>query len=314
MVLNPSKTGNWIDEVLDDYFVDQLKGTTADWKARNKAGTISGSKFAACKRHSYYAAIDKRGDDKKDIKKSFDAFSRRIMFLGHKSEEYVFGAVRAAQKAGRLTGTLHTDQQAAPVNLHYIAESERGAKYDFGVTTDGVMEDVLLWNGKTIPVHYPIELKQTDRPYQSWWKKTIKGTDYREFDRNPWQERQLVHYMTVASYLGYTMPYGMLKYYRRIDYDTLTWVYYWKEYESLIFDAFSGCNPQEYSFVEVDWLVAEDKMAMVQHIADVESGNLPPASNDLSSYICDACPYKSQCWMVQGNPRKKPRIKLAKSE
>jgi len=313
LVLNPSKTGNWIDAILDDFFVDQLSDTTKDWKERNKPGVISGSKFAACKRQSYYAAIDQRGDDKKDIRKAFDSFSRRIMFLGHKSEEYVFGAIRAAQKAGKLTGSLHTDQQSAPVNLHLIKTGTDGAEYDFGVTTDGVVEDILLWGGETRRVYYPIELKQTDRPYQSWWKKTIKGKDYREFDRNPWQERQLVHYMAIAADLGYTMPYGMLKYYRRIDYDTLTWVYYWREYESLIFDAFSGCNAQEYSFVELDYLVKEDRQAMSQHIFDVEAKSLPPPSSDLSSYICDACPYKAQCWMEQGNPRKRdvPKIKTS---
>lgn len=302
-MLRPDKNGAWIDEALKVYIDKALEETTKLWKIRNDGKTISGGTFSKCRRQSWYKFFDE--EKWKASKVVFDWFSKRIMFLGHRSEDIVFSAIRDAIKRGDLSGKLHTDQTIFPVNLRWESDG-----YPWAATLDGVVEDTLLWKGNTSTVYYPIELKQTDRPASSWWKRHRNKQPIRVYEGKATHRRQIIHYMNLARHLDIVCPYGILKYYRRTDYDTLTWIFYWEEYTDLVMDAFGDCHPEEYTLVPIDMLVEQKEQERLQHVIDLDTKSLPPQGTGLTSYDCDSCPYKRTCFAIDGDPRKKDTGRL----
>jgi len=304
-MLRPDKQGHWIDRALEGYIDEQLKATTELWKIRNEGKIISGGTFSKCRRQSWYKYFDE--DKWKASKVVFDWFSKRIMFLGHKSEDYVFDAIHLAIKAGNLEGTLYTEQTTEPVNLRKEMDG-----YTWGSTTDGVLVSPLLWGGETLEAYYPVELKQTDRPASSWWKRSQDKRPIRVYEGKETHKRQLFHWMNMARHVGLEVPYGILKYYRRTDYDTLTWVYYWEKYTDLVMDAFAECDPEEYTLIPVDMLVEQKEYERLQHARDLQTKTLPPQGTGLTSYDCGSCPYRGACFAIDGDPRQKQegRLKL----
>lgn len=302
-MLRPDKNGTWIDSALEAYIEKALSHTTDLWKERNSGKTISGGTFSKCRRQSWYKYFDE--EKWAASKVAFDWFSKRIMFLGHRSEDYVFTAISEAIKRGDLAGILHTDQTQFPVHIRREMDG-----YEFASTLDGVLENTLLWRGETRKVYYPIELKQTDRPATSWWKRFVNKQPIRVYEGKATHRRQLIHYMNLARHLGLICPYGILKYYRRTDYDTLTWVFYWEEYSDLVMDAFGDCNPEEYTLIPVDMLIEEKEQSRQQHVIDLDTKTLPPQGTGLTSYDCDSCPYKKACFALDGDPRKSKEGRL----
>lgn len=287
--------GNFLDIAFDNYLNKFLDGQSAQWRERNAGTVISGSNFAACPRLVWYQHFDERAGTV-DASEQWELPDKKRMFLGHKSEEFNIEALRMAQVEGLIPGTVFVSQTEPPVNLKRQYKDKI-----FGSTTDLVYQyDGKDFGKETRRITIPIELKQTDRPAQAWWKRSKDKVIYREFERKPEHERQLIHWINNADACGeYFVPYGLLKYFRRIDYDTITWVYYRQQFEKQIYKLFAKQIDEDdinYVFIEMEPLKEDMLRRMDDHILHTDTNVLPAFPEDVPRYKCDSCPYQSKCW------------------
>lgn len=302
-MINPLNSLHWIDETFESYLDEETEKGTELWQERNENhDVLSGSMYSTCRRKAFYLVQERRGEVPQFEKSSpdTDLFGKKIMFLGTKSESYILDSIKDAVRLGKIDGELHVDQQRAPVHLRY---KEKGLT--FGSTTDGVLQIAHPESHfpEEKPLYIPIELKQTDRPSSAWWKRSVNKQPVKVFEGKEPHKRQLTHWMHLARLLGLEVPYGILHYNRRLDYDSMAWIFYYSEYEHLLSDAMMTTDPEHTTLVPVEpWIIDHNRWREEFH-DQLATNSYPPQGTGLSTYDCTNCPYKQHCWAMDGDPR-----------
>ena len=252
-----------LNKSIDNYIKIKEDETGAAWKERNEIA-VSGSVFSQCVRKAWYAYFTPVNDGEYGID------VRKKMYLGHINEEILLAAMKT--DPSNIDVTVHSEQNVSPVNVKIEREG-----VILGSTTDFVLE----YPGK---IYVPMEVKSTEasdfRPANKWWS---------EFSGYDAHRRQLIQWMYYSKSLGMTVPFGVLFYSRRANYDTK---------EIIMMDAIEApFSPTGDSTIELysNWeSVVESRIDEL--VRSITSKTMPAFPKDVPDWLCKGCQFRDDCW------------------
>ncbi|MEM3062958.1 MAG: hypothetical protein QW303_05380, partial [Nitrososphaerota archaeon] len=179
-----------LDNELANSVQSVLEAKSEEWAKRNPVGTVSGSSFSVCDRQAWYKYHTS------DNVSTPDNFTKKLFWLGFMYERAIQDILT------KLPGKLHVNQNSFPLNMHHPEIKD----ITFSATTDFVKE----YADEDKTYYIPIEIKSTQL-YK--WK---------DFTYQPAHLRQLLLWIYYAKKHKLNVPYGILKYIQRSDFDTKT--------------------------------------------------------------------------------------------
>ena len=250
---------------------------SAEWKARNDGTKVSGSIFSQCVRKAFYAYFTPPSDGE------FSIEARKRMYLGYINEEILLGAMKG--DPANMDVTVHHEQNVLPVNITITRDDVL-----LSSTTDFVLEyqsssvetDTEPKSGESIYV--PLEVKSTEasdyRPAKKWWD---------EFSGYDSHRRQILQWMYYAKENGMNVPFGVLFYSRRSNYDCKEFIFL--DAEEAPF------SPTGDSRIEVyrDWIPeVEKRIGEIVH--SIKNKTIPVFPSDVPVWLCNSCSFKGDCF------------------
>ena len=240
---------------------------SAEWKARNDGTKVSGSIFSQCVRKAFYAYFTPPSDGE------FSIEARKRMYLGYINEEILLGAMKG--DPANMDVTVHHEQNVLPVNITITRDDVL-----LSSTTDFVLE----YPQEGGNIYVPLEVKSTEasdyRPAKHWWA---------EFTGYDSHRRQILQWMYYAKENGMNVPFGVLFYSRRSNYDCKEFIFL--DAEEAPF------SPAGDSRIEVyrDWIPeVEKRIGEIVH--SIKNKTIPVFPTDVPKWLCDSCSFKTDCW------------------
>lgn len=258
-----------IGKSIDLYIKNHQDEKSREWKERNDGNVVSGSIFSQCVRKAWYSFFTppKEGE--------FNSQARKRMFLGYVSEEIVLSALK--EDPANIDITVHHEQNETPVNQ--VIEKE-GVK--LSTTTDLVLE---YKKEDGASVYIPVEEKSTE---VSDYQRGGAGEWWRKFEGYPAHRRQLSQWMYYAKENGLEVPFGLLLYLRRANYDLKPFI---------ILDAqeipFSPVEDVSIDLYQDYKEIVEERI--VELVASINNKTRPSFPDDVPSWLCKDCSFKEDC-------------------
>lgn len=283
-----------LDKAIEDHVDSVMAEKTVEWEERNAGQVVSGSAFALCTRQAFFRYFAEG-----EAQAEFPLDAKKKMFLGHVNEAIVIDALRATIEKGLMPGDLHIEQASEPVNTKY--------EYNgvvFSSTSDIILRVKIEKPGGGPSFEIPIELKNTESndfmPPQVWWKRFHPHSDHL---------RQLTQWMYYRKREGHAVPYGLLVYSRRSNYDTKAFVIAdLDEYPNLS-PVLSKDSRQLLHYTEVESIVKRRMRELSAAVREEtpprfagfrEKGNTDPYTETIPQYRCNTCVFKRVCKETRG--------------
>ena len=268
---------------------------SAEWKARNDGTKVSGSIFSQCLRKAWFAYFTPPSDGE------FSIEARKRMYLGYINEEILLGAMKG--DPANMDVTVHHEQNVLPVNItitrddvllssttDFVLEYPQECLVCEGTGKTGAHPDEPcsqcnpVYSGKQKSIFIPLEVKSTEasdyRPAKKWWE---------EFSGYDSHRRQILQWMYYAKENGMNVPFGVLFYSRRSNYDCKEFIFL--DAEEAPF------SPTGDSRIEVyrDWIPeVEKRIGEIVH--SIKNKTIPTFPTDVAKWMCDSCSFKPDCW------------------
>lgn len=288
---SPDNFLNAFESSLELLIDKVMQEKTQEWEERNSGRVVSGSAFALCTRQAFFRYFS----ESEEAQAEFPLDAKKKMFLGHKNEDIIIEALRLAIKANRMPGLIETEQGKKPVNTKLTFN-----EVVFSSTSDIISCHIIDPGEKTeVAFEIPIELKNTEShdyiPPNKWWK---------DFQANPDHLRQLSQWMHYRKKEGIAVPYGVLLYTRRSNYDVKSWTIADVDEYPTLSPVLTGDNRFLVDYTSMEAII-KGRMRELAQAIDAEQ---PPPfrgfreKNDkdlfaetIPQYRCNTCIFKKPC-------------------
>ncbi len=261
---NPNLFIRDLNKSIELHIKDVQAEKSLEWGERNTGSKVSGSIFSQCIRKAWYAYFTPPTDGE------FGIDARKRMYLGYVNEEILLQAMQ--KDPNNIDVTIHFKQNDPPVNVSIERE---------GITLSSTTDFVLEYPGK---IYVPMEVKSTEssdyKPANKWWPM-FKGYDS--------HKRQILQWMYYAKANGWIVPFGVLFYSRRSNYDCKEFIF--MDSQEVPFDPTGNSSIELYN--DCIHVVEERIEELVKAINDK---TIPSFPTDVPEWSCRSCQFQPDCW------------------
>jgi len=255
-----------LEESLRKYIDKVMADKSAEWANRGDAKTIRSSNFGTCIRRSYYDYFSQK--DQKIITGQSD---KERMFLGFIGEDIMHEYFKEFLWS-KVDITGHTKQNVFPVHLN---SPNNPPDIRFVATTDFVHEVTI----DGVRYYIPMELKTT---------QLAKWAGFRHWKHHL---MQILTWIYIGKEQDLNIPYGVLVYCKNL--------FDWYKPLEIKVNLISVDTP----FRKTDRIIEEYNVwkhyisARRQELIEgIQNKTLPVMPIDVPIFICNQCPFKTQCF------------------